>query len=91
MDEDEPIASADVMLVNAKNNRLLKQTLTDENGSYYFSVKPGHYSIKSFRDDYAAEWIKGIEVKAQDVEINITLTPAVFVDDTSGSESDECD
>jgi len=90
-DEGAPVAQADVVLLSAKSNLILKRVKTNRLGVYRFTVVSGRYHLRATKKDYAEAWVKGVRVDASDVEINIALVPQVFVDSRIVPPSDDCD
>lgn len=91
MDEGEPIAEAQVMLMTEENNILVKKSYTNEKGEYRFSVSAGTYKLMSLKDEYATTWVKDIDVFDEDVAIDIQLTPEAFVENKQSTSSGDCD
>jgi hypothetical protein len=90
-DEGEPLAGVEVTLIDAGSNVVVNQARTTSSGSYRITVKPRTYNIRASLHEYADEWVRDIRVGAGTVQVNITMTPRVFVDSKDVPESDGCD
>lgn len=92
-DEGVPVPQAEVVLLFASNNVLLKRTKTNQRGEYRIEVEPGTYNLKASQKDYADAWVKNVVVNRSTgtVEVNITLIPQVFEDSRVVPESDDCE
>ncbi len=90
-EEGEPVAEAEVKLVNADNRVILKNVSTGVEGSFRFTVKPGVFDILVFKAQYANAWTRGIMVGEADVFRQIDLIPKAFVGNEDSVTSDDCD
>ena len=90
-EEGEPVAEAEVKLVNSENRVVLRNVTTDAEGTFRFTVKPGVFDILVFKTQYANTWTKGISVGDGDVFQAIELIPKVFAGDEDTGTSDDCD
>lgn len=91
VDVGEPVAKAEVMLVNGKNNAILDSAYTDAEGRFRFTVKPGVFNIGTFKSDHATAWRKGIVVQDVDVSVRIELTPNAFLEESSSLSEGDCE
>lgn len=90
-EEGEPIAEAEVKLVDAGNRVVVRNVSTDAQGSFRFNVKPGLYDILIFKSQYANTWAKGIRVGEANVYQSVELTPKAFVESEDAASADDCD
>ena len=91
LEEDEPVAMAEVMLMDASSNVLITRVETDGKGKYRFSVGPGVYNIRAFKEEYIYVWVKEIVIDGADAVVNIAMTPEAFAEKGSAPKSDDCD
>lgn len=87
--EGEPVAKAEVMLMNADNRVILRKDYTDSRGAFRFAVKPGVFKIGAFKPTYSTAWIEGVAVRDADVSIRVELEPEAFVEHPSLSPDEE--
>ncbi len=90
-EQGEPVAEAEVKLVDADNRVILRSTSTRADGTFRFTVKPGTYDILVFKTQYANAWTRGITVGEADVARQIELTPKAFLENDDAGTSDDCD
>ena len=90
-EEGVPLTRVEMLLVDAENNVVQDNAYSDANGGFSFSVEPGVFNLGAFRDGYAVNWRKGIEVGEADVSLQIELTPEAFAEEPDSSVSEDCD
>lgn len=90
-DEGEPVAMAEVMVVNAASNALITSKFSGENGHYQFELPGGVYNLNVSKTSFATVWIKNIDLQKGDLRKDIALTPEAFVDNQMVSDPDGCD
>ncbi len=91
LDEDEPVPMAEVMLMDANSNVLIKRVQTDSGGGYRIEVDPGVYKLRAYKEAYIYTWVKDVAVDGKDVVVDIAMTPEAFAENSSAPASDDCD
>ena len=90
-DEGDPVAMAEVILVNAETNIVTGSRLSDKQGRFQFAVSQGTYNLNISKNDYATIWVKGINVVSDDLTQNIGLTLTEFATEELPEVSEGCD
>jgi uncharacterized membrane protein len=91
LDEGEPVAMAEVILVDARNRAVLNEAFTNGQGHFRFAVQDGTYSLRISKEGYAFKTVKHLQLAGKDMSIKVELTLAAFADDASSGASDDCD
>lgn len=70
LNNDEPLALANVLLLSASDSTLVKGDLTDDSGSYSIPLdKKGNYLIKAEMVGFAPQFSESIEYESEDVNL----------------------
>lgn len=88
-DEGEPIAMAEILLLNSQTRELVNSDFTNKSGIYRYTVKQGVYDIKVLKVPFSDVTIKNIKVKNLAIKKNVKMVPQAFSSDTPAAESDE--
>lgn len=90
-DGAEPIGKVEVTLIGAADNVIVGTAQTDTDGKYRLSAVTGRYKLRASKAEFADVWVRDISFSGEDLTVNITMTPAVFEDETYVAPSDGCD
>jgi len=90
-DENEPVAMAEIILINAKTSLVTNNGLTNKSGIYRYSVKPGLYKVIVSKDEFSDITIKDIKIKNSNINKKVELIPQAFATDKKASSDDDCD
>jgi hypothetical protein len=85
-----PLADVQLLLADA-NNVILRKAYTDAAGHFRFTVEPGTFNVGAFKADYSIQWVKGVRVDADDVDIRFDLVDKAFAEDYSGAADGDCE
>ncbi|HFD33010.1 MAG TPA: carboxypeptidase regulatory-like domain-containing protein [Gammaproteobacteria bacterium] len=88
-DENEPVAMAEIVLINAKTRLVINNDFTDKSGVYRFSVKPGQYKVIVSKETFSDVTIKNIIMNNKRISKSVELIPSAFNEDNPSS--DDCD
>lgn len=92
MEEEEAVADAEIVLINAESRIILKKTLSGADGSFSFSVTPGSFNIEASKPDYTDGWSRGVVVSDSDVAVQIKVMNKAFAEENTATKgSDDCD
>ncbi|MCW8919779.1 MAG: carboxypeptidase regulatory-like domain-containing protein [Gammaproteobacteria bacterium] len=80
-EEDGPVAGAEITLVNADNNVILKRGHSAADGTFQFTVQPGHFNIGASKPSYIDQWTGGVMVQQEDISLRIKLVNEAFTQD----------
>lgn len=86
----QPVATAELRLIDAESRVVVDEGITGADGEFQFEVAPGRYDLGVFKADYATMWQRGLQASQDRLDLRIELTPAAFVDGASTSSGD-CD
>ena len=90
-DEGEPVAKAEVILVNAATKVVQRSVLADDQGRFVFDVAPGVYNLRVAKDDYALAIVKGIDINRHSKEVVVSLQLVVFAEEGAVPAEEDCE
>ena len=93
-DDGEPLAMAEVILVNADTRQVVDSQFTDKNGRYVYSKSRGRFNVLVSKTEYANGTINNINLNKGNVVRKMDLVPSAFVENTAagfGDNSEGCD
>lgn len=91
LDEGEPVAMAEVILVDAGRKAIINEALTTKDGGFQFQVENGKYNIRFAKEGYAFKAVKGLQVQGDDIQVKVELLLAAFADNAPTGAADDCD
>jgi uncharacterized GH25 family protein len=80
-EKDQPVAGAEITLVNADNNIILKKSHSAADGTFQFTVKPGRFNVGASKPSYSDWWTGGFVVQQDNVSLRIELVNEAFTQD----------
>lgn len=90
-EDGEPLSRVAVTVIDADSSVIIGRALTDASGNYNINVKSGRYRLRASLKEYADVWIRKLLVTDGNANVDISMTPEVFIDSTAVPQPDDCD
>ena len=92
LDEGEPVAMAEVFLVDSTTRIIINNDFTDKSGIYIYAAKDGVYEITVTKDDFLDVTIKDIKLNNSNIDKVVELVPSAFGPEGTALQSEsDCD